>query len=474
MKLCWKIIASVSLVNLVVIASCLSFVYFRSYRIAMAEMRQNAENVATVFEALSQGGKDKEDRSGKNQLFQAAIDSLRERMPRLIEMNLYKIGEKSWAVASTDQNMLGKEVDPEDVEAAKQDKTVVLFGKEEGKHVVDVTKPLHFGERVYVAGMKMELDADIAQVNGLLIQTVIIGLLAMLLSLFVLNPLLNQFMRPIDGIAERLSLSAENLNTAAGQIAASSQLLSSGTSELASSVEETTSSMDELQSIIETNTRSMGEAERLMRETNAGAKDSSGKMRELLTAMGDISENSKKIHKVIKIIDDIAFQTNILALNAAVEAARAGESGRGFSVVAEQVKNLAQKSAVAVQDTADLVDRALESVERGALRGQEVKAAQSKAVELAAKVGTLLEDIGLTSREQLKNSNQVTQAMTQINSVVQGTATSSEETASASEVLREQANLMKGAVANLNSLMSGKAEASVSLASSNPGERDPF
>jgi methyl-accepting chemotaxis protein len=293
----------------------------------------------------------------------------------------------------------------------------------------------------------------------LFLGTILIGACGLLLSVFILYPLLTRFMKPVSGVSRELADSSKDLESAADKLSSSSQVLSSGTSELASSIEETTSSLEELQSIIESNSASLKRAEGLMRDTNASALKSSEKLDQMLATMEDIHGNSKKIHSVIKLIDDIAFQTNILSLNASVEAARAGEAGRGFSVVAEQVKSLAQKSAEAVQETAVLVDRALESVAEGVKRGTEVKESLGESVRQAVSVGALLSEINMSSQEQLKGANQVSSAMNQINQVVQGTSTTSVEAASEGEQLRGQADLLKGFVGKLNRIVEGGAAA---------------
>jgi methyl-accepting chemotaxis protein len=181
-------------------------------------------------------------------------------------------------------------------------------------------------------------------------------------------------------------------------------------------------------------------------------------MSELKVALTEISGNSKKIAKIIKVIDDIAFQTNILALNAAVEAARAGDAGKGFAVVAEQVKSLAQKSADAAKETADLIERAIDSVSQGESLGQVALDAQLMVTEKAGKVSVLLDEVSRASREQLKGANQITQGVNQINSVVQATAASAEENAAAGEELLSQAEGLRGSVSGLNVLVLGSAK----------------
>ncbi|MEJ5273454.1 MAG: methyl-accepting chemotaxis protein [Spirochaetota bacterium] len=256
-----------------------------------------------------------------------------------------------------------------------------------------------------------------------------------------------------------LSSSSIQLEGAATQVSSASQELSSGASELASSVEEVTSSMEELQSIIESNSKNVNETELLMHQTSDNNKQAIELSSDLLKAMDDITNNSKKISKINKVIDDIAFQTNILALNAAVEAARAGDAGRGFAVVAEQVKSLAQKSADAAKETSDLIDIVISSVEKGNNQVSITIENINKSRELIEKSSIMLEEVSKAFKEQAKGANQVTKAMSQINSVVQQTASSSEETASASEEMLSQVEEMKKIVHSLTVIAFGEKKA---------------
>jgi methyl-accepting chemotaxis protein len=262
--------------------------------------------------------------------------------------------------------------------------------------------------------------------------------------------------KPLIRLNGDLLASSKSLEAASLQVSSSSQELSSGSSELAASIEQMTSSLEELQSIIESNSKSINQSELLMRETSAETGKVSERMEELKSALTAIAANSRQIAKIIKVIDDIAFQTNILALNAAVEAARAGEAGKGFAVVAEQVKSLAQKSAEAAKETADLIERAIDSVAQGERLGQSVIEAQAGVVEKSNKVGVLLDEVTRASREQLKGANQITQGVSQINSVVQATAASSEENASAGEELLAQAEALRSNVDQLNLIITGR------------------
>ncbi|MEJ5361830.1 MAG: methyl-accepting chemotaxis protein [Spirochaetota bacterium] len=310
----------------------------------------------------------------------------------------------------------------------------------------------------YVKGYygKQLVDKAISTANIVNIVMVIIIIISFGISLILGYVLANTITKPILQTSNNLSISSDNLEKAANQVASASQELSSGASELASSVEEITSSMEELQSIIEANTKNVNEAEILMKETMQTAKGAQDHSIELQKIMNTIGESSKKIIKINKAIDDIAFQTNILALNAAVEAARAGDVGRGFAVVAEQVKSLAQKSADSAKETSDLIDMINQDIENGASKTEIVVTSFNDVVSRAEKVNVLLDEITRASKEQAKGSNQVTKAISQVNSVVQQLAASSEETASSSEEMLSQVESQREAVMELNTVVMGE------------------
>jgi methyl-accepting chemotaxis protein len=278
---------------------------------------------------------------------------------------------------------------------------------------------------------------------------------AILLGIFLGNSISKGLNKNTEGITK----GALQLDSAGSQVAAASQELSSGASELASSVEEITSSMEELQSIIESNTKSVNEAEILMKETVDKSKYSQAESEELLKSMNEVQETSKKILKINKAVDDIAFQTNILALNAAVEAARAGDAGRGFAVVAEQVKSLAQKSADLSKETSDLIDAIVESINSSVTKTGETVNQFKDVVARAEKINVLLDEVTKAFKEQSKGASQVTKAISQVNTVVQQTAASSEETASSSEEMLSQVEQLRDIVLSLNTIVLGDKEA---------------
>ena len=299
-------------------------------------------------------------------------------------------------------------------------------------------------------------DEELKTISSASLIQGIIGMSAGFIIAILLGVVLSaSISKPVNNVTGDLFSSAGSLESAAGQVSSSSQELSSGAAELASSVEEMTSSLEELQSIIEANTKNITEGNTMIDWVYRGASESAKMMAELGQAHEAIDQNSQKVAKVIKVIDDIAFQTNILALNAAVEAARAGDAGRGFAVVADQVKSLAQKSADAAKETAGLIETAISSVKTGKEMGINVQKNAAESAEMMSKAKTIMDEIHKASQEQLKGANQVTKAVSQINNVVQQTASTSEETAAAGEELLSQAELLNEAVERLNGIVKG-------------------
>jgi methyl-accepting chemotaxis protein len=245
-----------------------------------------------------------------------------------------------------------------------------------------------------------------------------------------------------------------NINEATGQVASgsrqvsdSSVSLSQGATEQASSIEELTASIEEIASQTRLNADHAEQANQLAENTKENANQGNAHMQQMLTSMEDISESSHNISKIIKVIEEIAFQTNILALNAAVEAAKAGQNGKGFAVVAVEVRNLAARSASAAKETTALIEGSIKKVEGGTKIANETASALIQIVNSIEQVYSLINNISIASNEQAIGVEQINLGITQIANVVQSTSATSQETAAASEELASQAEMLKEQVA---------------------------
>ncbi len=261
--------------------------------------------------------------------------------------------------------------------------------------------------------------------------------------------------RDLGGIVNELTQGGDQVASAAGQIAGSSQALSRGATEQAASLEEISASIEEMAAMTSRNAENSSQAMAMMLETAAQVERSNRALQDMMASMSAIKESSERVGKINKTIDEIAFQTNILALNAAVEAARAGSAGMGFAVVAGEVRNLAQRSAVAAKDTAVLIEHAVASSGEGAEQLEHVAEAIRAITEGAVKVKNLVDEVNEASRQQAQGIDQVAQAITQINTVTQTNAASAEESAAASQLLTAQSQEMRRLMSSLREMVEG-------------------
>lgn len=251
-------------------------------------------------------------------------------------------------------------------------------------------------------------------------------------------------------ISENLSLTIKNVQTSSEQIAmASSQVssgaqsLAQGTTEQASSIEELSATISDISMQIKNTADNADLANREVVSTSEEVINSNSQMQEMKMAMNNIDAKSAEISKIIKTIEDIAFQTNILALNAAVEAARAGSAGKGFAVVADEVRNLAQKSADAAKNTTLLIEETVQAVERGSKIVDITAQSMINVVAGTDKVREFVNEIASTSKEQSDAVSQILIGVEQISAVIQSNSATAEESAAASEELSGQADLLK-------------------------------
>jgi methyl-accepting chemotaxis protein/methyl-accepting chemotaxis protein-1 (serine sensor receptor) len=256
--------------------------------------------------------------------------------------------------------------------------------------------------------------------------------------------------------SQELREGTEHVVAAAGQVATSAQGLSQASTHQAASLQETSASMEEMASMTRKNAENAIQAAELATDVALQVRNANDALSDMVSSMTAIRESSNKVAKIIKVIDEIAFQTNILALNAAVEAARAGEAGMGFAVVAGEVRNLAQRSAQAAKDTASLLEESIARSQEGTGRVEQVAQAIASITENVARVKGMVEEVRQASGQQAQGIDQVTQAIAQMESVTQTTAATAEESAAASEELNAQAEQSMAVVRRLEMLVNGK------------------
>ncbi len=294
--------------------------------------------------------------------------------------------------------------------------------------------------------------ARVWQFTGVVALCLVLGLVAMgwFMRRQVIHPLEVEFHNLMEGTT--------HVSAAAHHVANSSQILASGASEQAASLEETSASMEEMASMTRRNSEHAREAAALMLTVDESVNESNAALGTMVGSMRDIEASSAQVSKIIKTIDEIAFQTNILALNAAVEAARAGDAGLGFAVVAGEVRSLAQRSADAARSTANLIEDSVSKARGGAAQVTAVTKAIADITSKVAGVRALVDQVSEASYQQTQGIDQVAVALQQMEKVTQQTAATSEETAAASEETNAQAEQTLAITRRLQAVIGVPAE----------------
>jgi methyl-accepting chemotaxis protein len=240
-----------------------------------------------------------------------------------------------------------------------------------------------------------------------------------------------------------IQTAANQVNTGAEQVSSAAQALASGTTEQAATIEELNASVNNVTMQAELNAQNVQKATIYVGEADSGVIESNSHMQKLNTSMKEISASSEKISSITKVIEDIAFQTNILALNAAVESARAGSAGKGFAVVADEVRNLAAKSAAAAKQTAELIEHSASSVSEGEKLASEAAQILEEVAKKAKMAEQSIREIDDASSAQVQAIEEINQGLAQVSAVVQSNAATSEESSASSEELAAQAQTLK-------------------------------
>lgn len=287
----------------------------------------------------------------------------------------------------------------------------------------------------------------------ILIFNIITLLVIVLISIFTV---IKNIVQSLNGITKDLDYSSKELGSAASELQAASEKLAEGSTEQAASIQETSSTLEETSSMVQHNQENTQQAAILANQSKQYASKSHQEMLQMINAMDDLQKSSNEIEKIIKVIDEIAFQTNILSLNAAVEAARAGDAGKGFAVVAEEVRNLAQRSAQAAKETESIIAKNIMLAQDGSEITKVVQSSIEEIDSQSKKVSDLLDEISVATKEQAQGVGQINKAVSQIETVISSNAQTAEESSAAAKNLFNQTITLNEVIEELKTIINNK------------------
>lgn len=327
-------------------------------------------------------------------------------------------------------------------------------GESASKYYPKVSFVRNFPEWHWIIGTDIYLDDIDNTVRETFLQILFYTIIVtFVIVLFFVLTIVKDMVNTLTQITQDLGDSSKEVSVASSQLDAASEKLAEGSTEQAASIQETSSTLEETSSMVQQNRENTKQAAVLAKQSKEYASTSNEQMHSMMSAMEDLKKSSGEIAKIIKVIDEIAFQTNILSLNAAVEAARAGEAGKGFAVVAEEVRSLAQRSAQAAKDTAVIIESNITMSENGARIAREVQQSVSDIDEQSKKVSELLDEISVATDEQAQGVSQINKAISQMEIVLASNASTAEESAAASKALYAQTLNMNEIIERLNSFV---------------------
>ncbi len=315
---------------------------------------------------------------------------------------------------------------------------------------------LQKNSRSFLSDQRDRMNSEVLQVQASASATRLLAYGFVLLTLIAsaaISIVVRQMARALFRMGLQVSDGAHQVARAAVQMGSISQSLAQGASEQAVSLEQTSASAEQVNSMVQRNAQSSREAAEHTNDANRLLTEANQKLAQMLDSMRDISSSSERISKIIRVIDEIAFQTNILSLNAAVEAARAGEAGMGFAVVADEVRNLAQRCSQAAKDTSALIEESIQHAKTGKVRLDEVAGAMRQVTDSAVEVQRLSNEVNSGSEEQARAIEQISKAILQIQQVTQQTAASAEEGASAGAQMGAEADHLQTAVSRMRAML---------------------